>query len=496
MLAGLREGLCEASARIDGFQAQLAGNPARVPLSKLGTSSSSSLSAASAATAELDASRVELAGGRNSSQPATISASLPIVHARIEVSTAAAEPGAGDVLLTLRGYVAGGEGEGGGNGGLVSAGPFRLANGGRLLPASDSAASASSSSSASSASSFAASAAAYVVTVPQVDAWEAIDLELSGGSPSAGWRPSWVKVAVSSPDGNSSSNSGNNSGGGGENSFLFSKPPPAFFPCDRWLRPGGRVSLSAVSESLQLQQNQQQQQQPAPPQQVAADPLAAAGYRVTFHTSPFCVSGTRARVAFELVGERGRTGAINPPQTPAHFRRGGADAFTYPLLPGVGRLTALRLSTDGRGAGLLGALTGGAAGGSGWHVAAVEVVHLATGTVTRFPCHAFVDRKCGFSRTLAPVGGGNGGGLGVASGIAGDNGVVVLGGNGNGAGTGGAGNLGGGLGSGGAVLHSSGSWAAHARAAASPWDSPSTLLQQQGGPLGSAIIAATAAYVA
>ena len=430
--------------------------------------------------AELAASRVVAAGSASSSsQHRAVSASLPIVHSRIEVSTAAAEPGVGDVLLTLRG-VAAGEGEGG----VVSAGPFRLANGGRLLPVSSDAATSSSSASA------AAAAAAYVVTVPQVDAWEAIDLELSGGSPSAGWKPSWVKIAVSSPDGSST-------GGDNATTLLFAKPPPAFFPCDRWLRPGGRVSLSAVSESHQQQQQQQQSQPQQPQQRQISDPLAAAGYRVTFHTSPFCVSGTRARVAFELVGEKGRTGAISPPQTPTHFRRGNADAFTYPLLPGVGRLTALRLSTDGRGAGLLGALTGGAAGGAGWHVAAVEVVHLASGTVTRFPCHAFVDRKCGFSRTLAPVGAGAGllGGLGsggVMSGIAGDNVVVVLGTHG---GVGGAGVVVGGN-NGAHHLHSSGSWAAHARAAASPWDTPSTLLQQQGGPLGSGIIAATAAYVA
>ena len=166
-----------------------------------------------------------------------------------------------------------------------------------------------------------------------------------------------------------------------------------------------------------------------------------------------------------------------------------AEAIRYSLLGEGKRLRAILLMEAYR-----------ACGGTGDArdlAAAVEVVHLASGTVTRFPCHAFVDRKCGFSRTLAPVGAGAGllGGLGsggVMSGIAGDNVVVVLG---THVGVGGAGVVVGGN-NGAHHLHSSGSWAAHARAAASPWDTPSTLLQQQGGPLGSGIIAATAAYVA
>ena len=39
----------------------------------------------------------------------------------------------------------------------------------------------------------------------------------------------------------------------------------------------------------------------------------------------------------------------------------------------------------------------------------MEVTHLPTGTILTFPCHAFIDRKCGFARTLHPADGGWGG---------------------------------------------------------------------------------------
>jgi len=64
-----------------------------------------------------------------------------------------------------------------------------------------------------------------------------------------------------------------------------------------------------------------------------------------------------AQVFFELIGERGRSGAVVlAAAAPAAFRPGGADAFTFPLLAPRGDLTWLRVGTDG--AGLL----------PGWHL--------------------------------------------------------------------------------------------------------------------------------
>ncbi len=65
----------------------------------------------------------------------------------------------------------------------------------------------------------------------------------------------------------------------------------------------------------------------------------------------------QAQVFFELIGERGRSGAVVlAAAAPAAFRPGGADAFTFPLLAPRGDLTWLRVGTDG--AGLL----------PGWHL--------------------------------------------------------------------------------------------------------------------------------
>jgi len=55
-------------------------------------------------------------------------------------------------------------------------------------------------------------------------------------------------------------------------------------------------------------------------------------------------------VFFELIGERGRSGAVVlAAAAPAAFRPGGVDAFTFPLLAPRGDLTWLRVGTDGAG---------------------------------------------------------------------------------------------------------------------------------------------------
>ena len=177
------------------------------------------------------------------------------------------------------------------------------------------------------------------------------------GAPPAAWRLAWVRV-VDADTGDEL----------------------AFFAADRWLRAGGD-GVGLTTRALA-----------APPSTLVSPATASPGYRLVFHTSPFCVAGTRARVSFELVGDRGATGAVPLPGGAPHFRRGRADAFTLPLLPSVGALRALRVATDGGG------------GFAGWHLAWVDVTHTPTGARARFPCHAFVDRSVGFARTLAPEG--------------------------------------------------------------------------------------------
>ena len=134
------------------------------------------------------------------------------------------------------------------------------------------------------------------------------------GAPPAAWRLAWVRV-VDADTGDEL----------------------AFFAADRWLRAGGD-SVGLTTRALA-----------APPSTLVSPATASPGYRLVFHTSPFCVAGTRARVSFELVGDRGATGAVPLPGGAPHFRRGRADAFTLPLLPSVGALRALRVATDGGG---------------------------------------------------------------------------------------------------------------------------------------------------
>ena len=56
------------------------------------------------------------------------------------------------------------------------------------------------------------------------------------------------------------------------------------------------------------------------------------------------------QVFFELLGERGPSGAVVlAAAAPTAFRAGSTDAFTFPLLPARGDLTWLRVGTDGAG---------------------------------------------------------------------------------------------------------------------------------------------------
>ena len=57
-----------------------------------------------------------------------------------------------------------------------------------------------------------------------------------------------------------------------------------------------------------------------------------------------------AQVFFELIGERGRSGAVVlAAAAPGAFRAGSTDTFTFPLLAPRGDLTWLRVGTDGSG---------------------------------------------------------------------------------------------------------------------------------------------------
>ena len=62
---------------------------------------------------------------------------------------------------------------------------------------------------------------------------------------------------------------------------------------------------------------------------------------------------------------------------PRAFGPGRCDVFEYPALPCLGRLTALRVGTDGTG--LL----------PGWRLRLVEVVHLPSGRCHAFPCETW-----------------------------------------------------------------------------------------------------------
>ncbi|KAL4458577.1 hypothetical protein ABPG75_013442 [Micractinium tetrahymenae] len=112
------------------------------------------------------------------------------------------------------------------------------------------------------------------------------------------------------------------------------------------------------------------------------------GYRIAFHTSRICGSGTRAKIYFELTGSNGSSGVLHPVGTPRSFGAGRLDVFDYPHLPFLGELQAARVGSNG--AGFFPA----------WHLAMLVVTHLPTGRVWQFGCYNWIDKRCHYSRWL------------------------------------------------------------------------------------------------
>lgn len=81
-------------------------------------------------------------------------------------------------------------------------------------------------------------------------------------------------------------------------------------------------------------------------------------------------------------------GTVMMSATPQQFSRGSSDTFTYPRLPFLGDLLQLRVGTTGSGV------------FATWHLRAVEVTHLPSGTRSLFHCHNWVDKKVNWQRVL------------------------------------------------------------------------------------------------
>jgi len=363
VLAGLREGLSSAASRVAAFQADLDGSPPPAPAGWTVTAHRLQQSA-TAAPPPPDTPRPDTR------------------RLRLEVATEGLEGAVGDLLVTLWG------GGGGPGSAPPSAGPYRLlTEGGARLAVGG-------------------SVTFILEEVPALVGGggggcgggggggpapgpgapagvAALEVVASAAPPPAGhpptshpppgaWHLAWVRVTD-----------------------LGSGDTALFPAAGGWLKAGGPGCVLRAGPGGGPLPVPAPPAPPAPSTAVgtstpSTSPTSAPGYRIAFYTSPFCTAGTRAQVRFELVGDDGRSGDVLLPQSAraGHFRPGGADVFTYPLLPSVGRLRALRVGTDGGG--LFPA----------WHLAAVEVVHLPTGGVTRFACHAFVDRRCGWARVL------------------------------------------------------------------------------------------------
>lgn len=125
--------------------------------------------------------------------------------------------------------------------------------------------------------------------------------------------------------------------------------------------------------------------QPPAPQ---AGPAGMPGYRVVFHTSRMCGSGTKARVHFELTGAGGSSGVLHPAGTTKSFGAGRVDIFEFPHLGALGELQSARVGTDGSGF------------FPAWHLQLLVVTHLPTGRVWQFSCFNWIDKKVNYSRWL------------------------------------------------------------------------------------------------
>lgn len=94
-------------------------------------------------------------------------------------------------------------------------------------------------------------------------------------------------------------------------------------------------------------------------------------------------------------------GTILTKPVPGQFSRGCEDVFVYPRMPFLGEILQMRVGTSGEGM------------FATWHLRSVEVAHIASGDQWVLPCHAWIDKKCGWVRTLTAARG-----QGVAAGAA------------------------------------------------------------------------------
>ncbi len=134
---------------------------------------------------------------------------------------------------------------------------------------------------------------------------------------------------------------------------------------------------------------------------------ALPGYRVVFHTSRMCGSGTHAKVHFELTGSRGSSGVLHPVGTSKSFGAGRMDVFEYPVSLGAACRalvrTAVRLLQH-RVAGYRAAATSVLAGTSGMLLLPCDLhPHIPSpspplpATVPAIPGRA-AERACGHRR--------------------------------------------------------------------------------------------------
>jgi len=150
------------------------------------------------------------------------------------------------------------------------------------------------------------------------------------------------------------------------------------FPCHQWLDPG-EPPLFAADVVLF----------PAGSDGAAAS--APDRFRVTVHTEDKRGAGTSAGVSVTLIGNQGRSRAIELDGGPGAFERGRSDAFVIEAGP-LGKLHQIDIGHDGRGI------------GSDWGLSHVEVENLTTGDDRRtFFCGKVLGAKGGARVTLDPL---------------------------------------------------------------------------------------------